>query len=129
MIDAIDHIVLTCKNLDRTVNFYCNILGMKLEKNYLDNNVQICLKFGSQKINLHVEKDLFKPHAGNPVVGSVDVCFLSSVSLNDWKVILKRNNVEIEMGPVKRDGAKNAIMSIYFRDPDQNLIEIANKIK
>ncbi len=128
MIDAIDHIVLTCKNLKRTVYFYCNILGMKLERNYLDNNEQFCLKFGSQKINLHIEKELFKPHAGNPIAGSVDVCFLSSVSLNDWKVILKKNNIEIEIGPIKRNGAKNTIMSIYFRDPDQNLIEIANKI-
>tara|TARA_A100001015_G_C14753148_1_gene618413 strand:- start:453 stop:839 length:387 start_codon:yes stop_codon:yes gene_type:complete len=128
MIDSLDHIVLTSKNIKGCIFFYTKVLGMELEKNILNKKKQLCLKFGKQKINLHNEEEPFTPHARNPISGSVDLCFLSSLPLKEWKKILEKNNITIELGPIKRIGAISPILSIYVRDPDMNLIEIANKI-
>ena len=129
MIDSIDHIVLTTKDVKACLYFYCNILGMEYKINIIDNQKRISLKFGNQKINLHTESKPYLPHAKNPISGSVDVCFLSSIELVKWINIFNKNNISIEIGPVKTEGAKGPIVSIYVRDPDSNLIEIANKIK
>ena len=131
MITSIDHIVLTSKDVDKTIFFYCDILGMKLEENIDEykGKKRIYLKFGSQKINVHPEKKPFIPHAKNPISGAVDVCFLSSLPIKDWIKTLTKNKIEVEIGPVQREGATSKLNSIYLRDPDMNLIEISNKIE
>ena len=131
MITSIDHIVLTSKDVDKTIFFYCDILGMKLEENIdkYKGKKRIYLKFGSQKINVHPEKKPFIPHAKNPISGAVDVCFLSSLPIKDWIKTLTKNKIEVEIGPVQREGATGKLNSIYLRDPDMNLIEISNKIE
>ena len=130
MITSIDHIVLTSKDVDKTIFFYCDILGMQLEENIDEykGKKRIYLKFGSQKINVHSEKKPFIPHAKNPISGAVDVCFLSSLPIKDWMKILKKKEIEVEIGPFQREGATGKLNSIYLRDPDMNLIEISNKI-
>ena len=82
------------------------------------------LSFGNQKINLHHVKSLYKPHAKNPLSGTIDICFLSSTPLQKWESIFLKNRIEIEDGPVKKTDATGPIMSLYIRDPDKNLIEI-----
>jgi catechol 2,3-dioxygenase-like lactoylglutathione lyase family enzyme len=130
MLTAIDHIVLTTSDMDKTISFYCNILAMTLEEftPFGGGKTRKSLKFGDQKINLHYEEAPYKPHANNPVSGAVDICFLSSTPIEKWQEIFTKNKVEIEDGPVQKTGATGPIMSIYVRDPDQNLIEISNKI-
>ena len=130
MIISIDHIVLTTQNIEKTVFFYRDILGMELDEFVPPDGsaMRKSLKFGSQKINLHQEGLPFKPHAKNPVSGAIDICFLSSTKIDEWQIIFSRHNVLIEKGPIKKTGATGLIMSIYVRDPDQNLIEISNKI-
>ena len=130
MITSIDHIVLTSKDVDKTIFFYCDILGMKLEENIDEykGKKRIYLKFGSQKINVHSEKKPFIPHAKNPILGAVDVCYLSSLLIKDWIKTQKKNDIEVEIGPFQREGATNKLNSIYVRDPDLNLIEISNKV-
>ena len=130
MITSIDHIVLTSKDVEKTIFFYCDILGMKLEENIDEykGKKRIYLKFGSQKINVHQEKKPFIPHAKNPISGAVDICFLSSLPIKDWIKTLTKNKIEVEIGPVQREGATSKLNSIYLRDPDMNLIEISNKI-
>ena len=86
------------------------------------------LKFGDQKINLHHARLPCKPHANNPLCGALDICFLSSTTIEEWQNILSKNNVVIEEGPVQKTGSTGPIMSLYVREPDQNLIEISNKI-
>ncbi len=130
MITSIDHIVLTSKDIDKTIFFYCDILGMKLEEN-LDEykgKKRVYLKFGSQKINVHSEKQPFIPHAKNPISGAVDICFLSSLPVKHWMKTFKKNEIKVEIGPVQREGATDRLNSIYVRDPDMNLIEISNKV-
>ena len=130
-LEKIDHVVITVKDLNKTIDFYTNILGMKLEKfsSSLNNNqIRYAVSFGSQKINIHEEKKPIKPNALNPSSGSMDICFISKNMIEDWVDYLKLNKVNIEIGPEKKTGALGYILSIYIRDPDFNLIEISNQL-
>tara|TARA_B100001057_G_scaffold216744_1_gene217009 strand:+ start:408 stop:803 length:396 start_codon:yes stop_codon:yes gene_type:complete len=128
MITAIDHIVFTSKDVDKTIEFYTKVLGMTLESFPVANekNKRLSLKFGNQKINIHNGSSPFLPHAKNPTSGSIDICFLSNVSLTEWSKIFASNNIIIENGPVRKTGATGPLMSLYVRDPDGNLIEVSN---
>ena len=130
-LEKIDHVVITVKDLNKTIDFYTNILGMKLEKflSSLDNNkIRYAVSFGSQKINIHEEKKPIKPNALNPSSGSMDICFISKNKINDWIHHLVKKGINIEIGPEKKTGALGPILSIYIRDPDFNLIEISNQL-
>ena len=130
-LEKIDHLVITVKDLNKTIDFYTNILGMKLEKflSSLDNNkIRYAVSFGSQKINIHEEKKPIKPNALNPSSGSMDICFISKNKINDWVSHLVKKGINIEIGPEKKTGALGPILSIYIRDPDFNLIEISNQL-
>lgn len=128
-LSSLDHLVLTVRDIDATVSFYMNILGMQAERfSPADGSTRWALKFGRQKINLHQAGAEFNPKAETPMPGSADLCFLSDTPLQDWQSHLKAQGVVIEAGPIKRTGATGAILSIYIRDPDQNLIEVSNPL-
>ena len=123
-VSHLDHLVLTVRDIARTVRFYETVLGMKKE---VFGNGRVALRFGRQKINVHQVGDEMEPKAGNVSVGSADVCFIVKTPLSEAKVHLENLGVSICSGPVQRIGAMgNNMVSLYFRDPDQNLIEIAN---
>ena len=126
----IDHVVITVSDINKSIDFYSNILGMELHEflSSTDNVKRKSLKFGKQKINLHEASKPFKPHAINPIPGAMDICFLSEINIDDWIKIFNKFNIKIEDGPVKKTGANGPIRSIYVRDPDKNLIEISNQI-
>tara|TARA_B100000963_G_C22203961_1_gene484406 strand:+ start:48 stop:440 length:393 start_codon:yes stop_codon:yes gene_type:complete len=126
----IDHVVITVSDINKSIDFYSNILGMQLQEflSSTDNVKRKSLKFGKQKINLHEASKPFKPHANNPIPGTMDICFLSETNIDDWIKIFNKFNVKIEDGPVQKTGANGPIRSIYVRDPDKNLIEISNQI-
>jgi len=126
---SLDHLVLTVADIGITVAFYESVLGMKVEE-FLsaDGSLRVALTFGAQKINLHRVGGEFEPKAATPRAGSADLCFLSERTVADWARHLESMGVAIEMGPVRRTGAQGPILSIYLRDPDQNLIEIANRV-
>ena len=128
-IAALDHLVLTVADIEATIAFYEGILGIQSEQ-FLpaDGSTRWALSFGSQKINLHPKGDEFDPKAKHPTPGSADLCFLSETPLEHWISHLDKAGVSIEEGPIPRTGATGPIRSIYVRDPDQNLIEIANTI-
>ena len=125
MIDRVDHIVLTTRDLDACVRFYTEVLGMTLEKFRTPTEERLALKFGRQKINLHVWGSEFIPRAHVAVPGSLDLCFISSTSLEKVVEKLKVMDVNIEEGPVDKTGATGPIRSVYVRDQDLNLIEIS----
>ena len=130
-LEKIDHVVITVKDLNKTIHFYKNILGMKLEEfcSSLDNKqIRYAVSFSSQKINIHEEKKPIKPNALNPCSGSMDICFISKNKINDWVHYLEKKGINIEIGPEKKTGASGPILSIYIRDPDFNLIEISNQL-
>ena len=130
-LEKIDHVVITVKNLNKTIDFYTNILGMKLEKFSLSldsNLIKYAVSFGLQKINIHEEIKPIKPNALNPSSGSMDICFISKNNINDWVHHLVQKGINIEIGPERKTGALGPILSIYIRDPDFNLIEISNQL-
>lgn len=122
-IKSIDHIVLTVRDIQATVDFYQATLGMAVETFGGD---RIALKFGSQKINLHQHGKEFDPRAESPTPGSGDLCFVTETPLDTAMAHVQNLGVEVIQGPAERSGAGGPILSFYFRDPDLNLIEIAN---
>jgi catechol 2,3-dioxygenase-like lactoylglutathione lyase family enzyme len=124
MIVSLDHLVLTVRDLDATVRFYRDGLGMRLET---FGEGRKALHFGSQKINLHVAGREFEPKATRPTPGSADICFLTERPLAEVRAHLAAQGHPVLEGPVERTGAEGPIFSIYVRDPDGNLIEIARR--
>lgn len=124
-IDGLDHLVLTVKDIDATVSFYSKVLGMKV---IAFGGGRKALSFGTQKINLHGHGKEFDPKAQQPTPGSADLCFLTPVPLADVVSHLAACGVAVLEGPVQRTGAIGPILSIYFRDPDMNLIEVSNPL-
>lgn len=122
LIGHLDHLVLTCVDLAATTHFYGAVLQMRLET---FGAGRIAFHFGGQKINIHQRGAEFEPKAHLPVPGALDVCFIASVPLDDVIAHLQRCNWPIIEGPVERTGATQKIRSVYVRDPDLNLIEIA----
>jgi catechol 2,3-dioxygenase-like lactoylglutathione lyase family enzyme len=122
MIDHLDHLVLTTADEAECTRFYVDVMGMALETFGADRKA---FRFGNQKINLHVKGHEFEPKAQLPTPGSLDLCFIASVPLEDVIARLKDKGVPILEGPVMRTGATSRIRSVYVRDPDLNLIEIS----
>lgn len=125
-VTSLDHLVLTVADMDATVRWYSDVLGMEAQVfRPADGTTRTALTFGDQKINLHPVGAEFEPHAARPLPGSADFCFLTAASIGDWEAHLARSGVAVEVGPVPRTGARGPITSLYVRDPDGNLIEIA----
>ena len=122
MIDRLDHLVLTTAHADACVHFYCTVLGMELQT---FGNGRKAFAYGQQKINLHLKGQEFEPKALHPTPGALDLCFIAAVPLADVQQRLAACGVAIECGPVPRTGARGPITSVYVRDPDHNLVEIA----
>ena len=130
MIDHLDHLVLTTARRDACVDFYTRVLGMSLER-FVGGTPPVertAFKFGTQKINLHVKGREFEPKAHLPVPGALDLCFIASVPLDEVIARLNAAAWPIVEGPVMRTGATQKIRSVYVRDPDLNLIEIAEPV-
>jgi catechol 2,3-dioxygenase-like lactoylglutathione lyase family enzyme len=124
VIRSLDHLVLTVRDLDATAQFYVECLGMRLETFGAGRHA---LHFGSQKINLHLIGHEFEPKAKAPTPGSADLCFLTEIPVAEVATVLKGKGCTLIEGPVERTGATGPLRSIYVRDPDGNLIEIANQ--
>jgi len=122
-IDRIDHVVLTAHDVDRTIEFYSRVLGME-PVSFAGGRRG--LAFGRQKINLHQAGREFEPKALTPTPGSLDLCFITETPLEEVIAHLKAERVAIAQGPVEKTGALGAIVSVYFRDPDGNLVEVSN---
>ena len=121
-IDRIDHLVLTVADIERTLAFYEQTLGMVP----ITFNGRRALGFGRQKLNLHQAGREFEPKALKPVPGAIDLCLIASTELESVIEHLKACGVAIIEGPVAKTGALGPMTSIYFRDPDGNLIEVSN---
>ena len=124
-IEVLDHLVLTVADIDRTRDFYERVLGMEP---VVFGEGRHALAFGAQKINLHEAGREFEPKASVPTPGSADLCFLTNSSVAEVVEHLEANSVEIIEGPVGRTGATGPITSVYFRDPDGNLLELSSPL-
>ncbi|KAM9850412.1 glyoxalase domain-containing protein 5 [Aulostomus maculatus] len=122
-VSHLDHLVLTVRSIPDTLNFYSSALGMEVIS-FKGNRK--ALGFGKQKFNLHQLGQEFEPKAKHPTAGSADLCLITRTPLSTVAAHLKVCGVQIEEGPVERTGAVGTITSLYFRDPDDNLIEVSN---
>ncbi|MEC7308511.1 VOC family protein [Vibrio crassostreae] len=122
-ISHLDHLVLTVKDIEITVDFYQRVLGMKPIQ---FGEGRVALSFGNQKINLHQLGNEFEPKAKRVQAGSADLCFVTNTPIVEVVEHIQTQAVVIEEGPVPRTGAMGKIVSVYIRDPDGNLIEISN---
>ena len=121
-IDRLDHLVLTVADVEATVDFYTRVLGMRAET--FDGGRR-ALSIGRQKINLHQRGREFTPRAAHATAGSGDFCLITETPLADVQAELAAAGVEVEIGPVPKVGALGPMQSVYVRDPDRNLVEIA----
>lgn len=122
MISRLDHVVLTVADVEATVAFYERVLDMRRVE---FGEGRVALGFGDQKLNLHEVGREIDPKARHSTAGSADLCFVASVPLAQVEAALRREGVEIEAGPVARTGALGPMRSLYFRDPDGNLLEVS----
>ena len=124
-IKSLDHLVLTVASIERTAAFYSRVLGMEVRT---FGQGRIALHFGRQKINLHEVGDVVDANVRHATPGSADLCLLTDASIHDVLEHLRACGVAVVMGPVSRTGAVHAIASVYFHDPDENLIEVAHEV-
>jgi catechol 2,3-dioxygenase-like lactoylglutathione lyase family enzyme len=123
---GIDHIVLTVRSIEDTSAFYSSALGVEAVE---FGDGRRAVQVGRQKINLHEAGHEFEPKATRPTPGSGDVCFVTDDPLEEVIARLERVGIPIEEGPVARTGAVGPLRSVYVRDPDGNLVEIANQVE
>ena len=122
MIKNIDHFGITVADLETTLAFYEQVLGVT---RVITPNRPAALEFGSQKINVHQADHTFDPKAQLPTPGSADFCLIADRPLAEIRQHIERQGVAIEAGPIERNGALGPMVSIYFRDPDCNLVEVS----
>ncbi len=125
-LNTLDHLVLTVRDIETSCDFYHRVLGMQV---ITFGAGRKALKFGNQKINLHAYGKEFEPKAAHPTPGSADLCFLTDQPLAQVQSHLEACGVAVCEGPVERTGANGPILSVYIRDPDDNLLEIANVLQ
>ena len=127
--EQIDHIVLTVSDIEASLQFYERVLGLERELfRGPDGQPRHALRFGAQKINLQDRRTETPTKARQPTLGSGDFCLIAAVPLTAVIAHLEAMGIAIEAGPVPRRGARGALTSVYFRDPDGNLVEIAEYI-
>ena len=122
-IDRIDHLVLTVHDLERTIDFYSRVLGMEP---VTFAGGRRALSFGRQKLNLHQSGREYEPRALKPAPGAIDLCLITDTPVEQVLEHLRAQGVHIVQGPVDKTGATGPIRSVYFRDPDGNLVEVSN---
>jgi catechol 2,3-dioxygenase-like lactoylglutathione lyase family enzyme len=122
-VDRLDHLVLTVADIETTIRFYGSALGMET---VTFAGGRKALAFGNTKINLHQLGKEFEPKAARPTPGSADLCFITMMPIAEVAAHFKTLSIAIEEGPVARTGALGPINSVYFRDPDRNLVEVSN---
>ena len=122
MIERLDHLVLTVADIETTCRFYADALGMEVVR---FGDGRTALRFGMQKINLHQAGAELEPRAAHAIPGSADLCFVTRQSLRSVCARLRAASVTVAEGPVERTGALGPFLSLYCRDPDDNLVEIS----
>ncbi|MBU8919318.1 VOC family protein [Bacillus sp. FJAT-29953] len=125
-IKGLDHLVLTVKDIEVTCEFYSSVMGMEVQT---FGEGRKALKFGNQKLNLHQSGKEFEPKAIQPTPGSADLCFIADTPIEQIVESIEKHGITIIEGPIERTGALGSINSVYFRDPDLNLIEVSNYIR
>ena len=127
-IERLDHLVLTVRDVARTSDFYARVLGMTPQRFTSLGVERHALAFGRQKFNLHEAGHVVDANVRHATPGSADLCLLTSTPIDDVMTHLSECGIDVITGPVERTGAVSRLRSVYFYDPDENLVEVANEI-
>lgn len=127
-IRGLDHLVLTVASIERTVEFYGRVLGMEARRFVSGGTSRVALHFGGQKLNLHEVGKVVDPNVRHAAAGSADLCLLTDTPIDEVIGHLDGCGVPAIAGPVERTGARRRLRSVYFHDPDENLVEVANEL-
>jgi catechol 2,3-dioxygenase-like lactoylglutathione lyase family enzyme len=122
-VDRIDHVVLNCRDAERSTAWYERVLGMRRE---VFGDGRVALVFGNQKINVRPSGAPNWATGAVDAPGSLDLCFIADMSPHDVGAHLRACGVQVTEGPVTKTGALGTMTSHYCRDPDGNLIEVAS---
>lgn len=125
-LDGIDHLAIRVRDLDRSLSFYQRVLGAEVVTFGAGRKA---VRLGRNKINLHDAETDATPVAAHPTPGATDLCFLTQTPLEEVVSHVEACGIEVELGPVDRTGSDGPIRSVYFRDPDGNLIEVSNRLR
>ncbi len=125
-IRALDHLVLTVASIDATSAFYARVLGMTPQRFTSGGVERHAVAFGEQKVNLHQVDRVVDPNVRHATPGSADICLLTDLPIERVVEHLAACGVDIVAGPARRTGATRPLMSVYFHDPDENLVEVSN---
>lgn len=125
-INSLDHLVLTVASIDRTIAFYDRVLGFEARE---FKTGRFALHFGQQKINLHEVGTVVDSNVRHATPGSADLCFLTLTPIQEVIEHLQAQEVQVVQGPVAATGARRKLVSVYFYDPDENLIEVSNEVE
>lgn len=128
-ITSLDHLVLTVADIPRTLLFYARVLGMTPQRFVSGAVERHALGFGSQKFNLHQSGQVLDPNVRHATPGSADLCLLTDTPIAEVAEHLAACGVDVILGPVRRTGAVHPLMSVYFHDPDENLVEVSNALQ
>ena len=128
-ITGLDHLVLTVADIARTLSFYSRVLGMTPQRFVSSGVERHALQFGSQKFNLHHSDRVLDPNVRHATPGSADLCLLTDTPMAAVVEHLAACGVDVILGPVRRTGAVHPLMSVYFHDPDENLVEVSNALQ
>lgn len=128
-IDSLDHLVLTVADIAQTLSFYSRVLGMTPQRFVSGGVERHALAFGAQKFNLHQVDRVVDPNVRHATPGSADLCLLTETPIAAVADHLAACDVSVILGPVRRTGAVHPLMSVYFYDPDENLVEISNALR
>ena len=127
-IERIDHFGLTVASFAATCECYSRVVGMQVVRFESMGTARVALAFGTQKINLHQADAVPDPNVLKPTPGSADFCLTTETPMDEVITHLQREGVGLILGPVARTGATGRMISVYVRDPDLNLVEIANYV-
>ncbi|MEO8935238.1 MAG: VOC family protein [Burkholderiaceae bacterium] len=128
-IEGLDHLVLTVADIAQTLSFYSRVLGMTPQRFVSGGVERHALAFGAQKFNLHQVDRVVDPNVRHAKPGSADLCLLTETPIAEVAAYLAACDVDVILGPVRRTGAVHPLISVYFYDPDENLVEVSNALR
>jgi catechol 2,3-dioxygenase-like lactoylglutathione lyase family enzyme len=118
---SLDHIVLCVSDVAAMRRFYERVLGMESRE---ERPGKWSLHFGANKISLQ-DAGASPDIARDTIPGSGNFCLLTDTPMAEVVTHLEGEGVTITAGPGERSGATGPILSVYFRDPDGNLVEVS----
>jgi catechol 2,3-dioxygenase-like lactoylglutathione lyase family enzyme len=124
---GIDHVAITVENLEVACAFYERLFGASTVFEYApaDQVLVRQIAIGSTVLSIHQAGNGVELVAKRPTIGAADICWRWAGSIETAQALLAKHGIEVIEGPAPRHTANRlSSYSVYFRDPDGNLLEL-----